>query len=180
MEWDIRVHNVVASMRVNERIPLTRLAEYVENVEYEPDQFPGLVLRLNEPKSAALIFSNGKVVSTGTRSAEEAAKAIDRLLTIFSDLSIPVQNNNYKIDNVVASTHVGKQLNLTNIAFSLDETEYEPDQFPGLVYRQSETGVVFLLFRTGKIICTGAKSENQIIESFRILYAKLKEIGEVE
>lgn len=179
MEWDIRVHNVVASMRVNERIPLTRLAEYVDNVEYEPDQFPGLVLRLNEPKSAALIFSNGKVVSTGTKSAEEAAKAIDRLLNIFNNLSIPIKNNEYKIDNVVASTHVGKQLNLTNIAFNLDETEYEPDQFPGLVYRQSETGVVFLLFRTGKIICTGAKSEGQIMESFRVLYNKLKEIGEI-
>ncbi len=179
MDWDIKVHNVVASMRVNERIPLTRLAEYVENVEYEPDQFPGLVLRLNEPKSAALIFSNGKVVSTGTKSAREAAQAIDRLLSIFNDLSIPIKNEQYNIDNVVASTHVGKPLNLTNIAFNLDETEYEPDQFPGLVYRQTETGVVFLLFRTGKIICTGAKSEEQIIESFKVLYDKLKRIKEI-
>ncbi len=179
MDWDIKVHNVVASMRVNERIPLTRLAEYVENVEYEPDQFPGLVLRLNEPKSAALIFSNGKVVSTGTKSAREAAQAIDRLLNIFNDLSIPIKNEHYNIDNVVASTHVGKPLNLTNIAFNLDETEYEPDQFPGLVYRQTETGVVFLLFRTGKIICTGAKSEEQIIESFKVLYDKLKRIKEI-
>ncbi|NPA38806.1 MAG: TATA-box-binding protein [Candidatus Nanohaloarchaeota archaeon] len=179
MEWDIRVHNVVASMKVNDRIPLTRLAEYVENVEYEPDQFPGLVLRLNEPRSAALIFSNGKVVSTGTKSAREAQEAIDRLMSIFNELEIPVKNEKYKIDNVVASTHVGKSLNLTNIAFSLEETEYEPDQFPGLVYRQSETGVVFLMFRTGKIICTGAKSEEQIIESFKVLYSKLKEIGEI-
>ena len=179
MDWEVNIHNVVASMYVGNNIPLSRIAKEVEGVEYEPEQFPGLVLRMNEPKSAALIFSNGKVVSTGTKSADEADKAINRLLSIFEEIGIDVKKRDYAIDNVVASTHVGKTLNLNKIAFSLEETEYEPEQFPGLIYRQSETDTVFLLFRTGKIICTGGKSEEHIKESTKILFKKLKEIGEI-
>ena len=182
MNWDIKVHNVVASLKVGDKIPLVRLVEYVDSVEYEPDQFPGLVLRLDDPKSAALVFSNGKVISTGTKSAQQAGEAVNKLLDIFKDLSIPVLNNQYTIDNVVASTHVGKGLNLTKIAFSLDNTEYDPQQFPGLVMRLSELedkGIVFILFRTGKVIGTGAKSEESIIKAFEVLYNKLKEIGEI-
>jgi len=179
MEWDIKIHNVVASLNIQNKIPLVRIANNLEGVEYEPDQFPGLVLRIDQPRSAALMFSNGKIISTGTKSVKQANDAISRLLEIFNELSIPYNNTNYNIDNVVASTHAGKELNLTKIAWALEESEYEPDQFPGLVYRQHDTGVVFLLFRTGKIVCTGAKSEEQIYESFKKLYAKLKEIGEI-
>ncbi len=177
MEWEIKIHNVVASMNIQSKIPLVRIANTLEGVEYEPDQFPGLVLRVNEPKSALLMFSNGKVISTGTKSIEQVRDSISKLLQIFEELSIAYNNTKYNIDNMVASTHVGKEINLTKIAVSLDESEYEPDQFPGLVYRQHETGVVFLIFRTGKIVCTGAKSEEQIKESFKILYKKLKDIG---
>ncbi len=179
MDWDIKIHNVVASLNIQNNIPLVRIANKLEGVEYEPDQFPGLVLRLNQPKSAALMFSNGKVISTGTKSVKQANDAIESLLNIFKELSIPYNNTRHNIDNVVASTHAGKELNLTKIALSLEETEYEPEQFPGLVYRQYETGVVFLLFRTGKIVCTGAKSEEQIYESFKLLYEKLKSINEI-
>ncbi len=179
MEWEIKIHNVVASLNIQNKIPLVRIANNLEGVEYEPDQFPGLVLRIDDPKSAALMFSNGKIISTGTKSVKQANDAISRLLEIFDELSIPYNNTKYNIDNVVASTHVGKELNLTKIAWAMEESEYEPDQFPGLVYRQHDTGVVFLLFRTGKIVCTGAKSEEQIYESFKKLYTKLKEIGEI-
>ncbi len=180
MEWEINIHNVVASMYVGNNIPLSRLAREVEGVEYEPEQFPGLVLRLKEPRSAALIFSNGKVVSTGTKSALEADRAINNLLNIFENVGIDVQKKEYSIDNVVASTHVGKLLNINKIAFSLEETEYEPEQFPGLIYRQSETETVFIIFRTGKIICTGGKSEEHIKKSMKVLFDKLRAIREIE
>jgi transcription initiation factor TFIID TATA-box-binding protein len=118
-----------------------------------------LVYKLKEPKTAALIFGSGKLVCTGAKSIEDSKKAIhiavDKMRTLDPDIPHEFE---IKIQNIVASANLGKTLNLESVALDLENTEYEPEQFPGLVYRLGEPKVVLLLFGSGKVVCTGAKS----------------------
>lgn len=177
MSDTIKIHNVVASCSADSRIPLSRLAMELEGTEYEPEQFPGLVMRLQDPKAAALIFNTGKIVCTGTKSPEQAEEAVGNIIEKIKSLGIDVGGiNGLKIQNIVASANVGAELNLNQIAFELEGTEYEPEQFPGLVYRLDGPKTVFLLFSSGKVICTGGKSEEEVRESVEKLKVNLKNI----
>lgn len=159
MAFHIKIENVVASSSLNVPIKLEMLVANLDNVEYEPEQFPGLVLRLKNPKAAALIFSSGKIVCTGAKSPKEAKIAIAKIVRKMNKIGLKIPKN-YKVrlENIVASAKLDRELNLNNIAFTLENTEYEPEQFPGLVYRMDDPRVTFLLFGSGKIICTGGRS----------------------
>lgn len=177
MPKNIKVHNVVASGGFDKKVPLTRLSVGLKRTEYEPEQFPGLVYRLDNPKAAALIFNSGKIVCTGTKSVAQAHEAVANLLKDIQEIDPEVTAvNDLTIQNMVASTFFPTELNLNKIAFDLEGTEYEPEQFPGLVYRLDGPKVVFLLFKSGKVICTGAKSHEMIEESVIKLRANLKDI----
>jgi len=159
MSFRIKIENVVASTSLNVPIKLEKLVANLDNVEYEPEQFPGLVLRLKDPKAAALIFSSGKVVCTGAKSPKDSKLVIAKIVIKMNRIGMKIPKN-YKVqlENIVASARLDRELNLNNIAFSLENTEYEPEQFPGLVYRMDDPRVTFLLFGSGKIICTGGRS----------------------
>jgi transcription initiation factor TFIID TATA-box-binding protein len=159
MGFRIKIENVVASASLNVPIKLEKLVSNLDNVEYEPEQFPGLVLRLKDPKAAALIFSSGKVVCTGAKSPKDSKLVIAKIVIKMNRIGIKIPKN-YKVrlENIVASARLNRELNLNNIAFSLENTEYEPEQFPGLVYRMDDPRVTFLLFGSGKVICTGGRS----------------------
>jgi len=159
MGFRIKIENVVASASLNVPIKLEKLVSNLDNVEYEPEQFPGLVLRLKDPKAAALIFSSGKVVCTGAKSPKDSKLVIAKIVAKMNRIGIRIPKG-YKVqlENIVASAKLNRELNLNNIAFSLENTEYEPEQFPGLVYRMDDPRVTFLLFGSGKVICTGGRS----------------------
>lgn len=159
MGFRIKIENVVASSSLNVPIKLEKLVSNLDNVEYEPEQFPGLVLRLKEPKAASLIFSSGKVVCTGAKSPKDSKIVIAKIVAKMNKIGIKIPKD-YKVqlENIVASAKLNRELNLNNIAFSLENTEYEPEQFPGLVYGMDNPRVTFLLFGSGKIICTGGRS----------------------
>lgn len=181
MSDTIKIHNVVASCGTDSKIPLSRLAMELEGTEYEPEQFPGLVMRLQNPKAAALIFNTGKIVCTGTKSPLQAKEAVGNIVKKINSLGIDISEiNDLKIQNIVASANVGAELNLNQIAFQLEGTEYEPEQFPGLVYRLNGPKTVFLLFSSGKVICTGGKSEEEVHESVKKLKENLKTIKAIE
>lgn len=174
---DIKIENVVASTDFKRRMPLDKIAIYLENTEYEPEQFPGLVYRLEEPKAAALIFGSGKIVCTGTTSPEEAETAVLKIIEELKESDVVVEEKPViTVQNVVASSHLNQKLNLNRIAFELVGTEYEPAQFPGLVYRLDEPKVAFLLFSSGKIVCTGGKKEEDVENGISRLREKLEEI----
>lgn len=176
----IVIQNVVVSSSIDTKIPLSKLAMQLEGSEYEPETFPGLVARLSEPKAAALVFKTGKIVCTGTNSPALAKRAIDNLLEKIKALGVKVPRvSKIDVQNMVASTSLGKGVNLNRVAFALENVEYEPETFPGLVYRLEEPEVVFLIFSTGKIICTGGTSRPTIEKAVDILKKKLKEIGAV-
>ncbi|PIO02815.1 hypothetical protein COU38_03150 [Candidatus Micrarchaeota archaeon CG10_big_fil_rev_8_21_14_0_10_54_18] len=76
-------------------------------------------------------------------------------------------NTGFKVENIVSSANLGVELDLFNIAMGLDNVEYEPEQFPGAIMRLKDIHTTLLLFKNGKVICSGAKSEAQIGRSIR-------------
>ncbi|HDD46234.1 MAG TPA: TATA-box-binding protein [Candidatus Aenigmarchaeota archaeon] len=177
-EFKIKIENVVAFTTLGVPISLNKLVSSVENTEYEPEQFPGLVYRINNPRAAALLFSSGKIVCTGTKSIEKAKEAMSKVVERIKRAGIKVPDK-YPIDveNIVASAKIKAELNLEDIAFSLENAEYEPEQFPGLVYRINDPRVAFLLFSSGKIICTGAHRIKDVQRALNKFKEKLEEIG---
>jgi transcription initiation factor TFIID TATA-box-binding protein len=177
-EFEIKVENVVAFTSLGKDISLTKLVEDIEDVEYEPEQFPGLVYRIQDPRAAALIFSSGKIVCTGARSIEMSKEAMHKVVDRIRETGVDLPRQfDIKVENIVASSKIEAKLNLEEIAFSLENAEYEPEQFPGLVYRIREPRVAFLLFSSGKIICTGAHTLSDVQLALRKLKEKLEEIG---
>ena len=82
-----------------------------------------------------------------------------------------------KIQNVVASGRIDMELNLNNLAMQLENTEYEPEQFPGLVYKLMEAKATFLLFSNGELVCTGTRSEAEVFTAVEMLVKRLLDLG---
>jgi transcription initiation factor TFIID TATA-box-binding protein len=180
-----KTQNVVVSANIHRDLPLEKLATKLERAEYNPEQFPGLILKMEEtatqPKASALLFSSGKIICTGTKSMREARKAVEAIVRKLEAIGLKVTGKpDMEVQNMVASGSVGGKLNLNEIVFKFENTEYEPEQFPGLVYKLPDSHITFLLFGTGKIVVTGAKSEKEIIESVYILRDQLRKGGELK
>jgi transcription initiation factor TFIID TATA-box-binding protein len=177
MSFRIKIENVVASASLGVPVKLEKLVSNLDGVEYEPEQFPGLVMRLKDPKAAALIFSSGKVVCTGTKSPTDAKLVMSKIVGRMNKIGIKIPKGyRVQLENIVASAKLDRELNLNNIAFNLENTEYEPEQFPGLVYRIDDPRVTFLLFGSGKIICTGGRSIQDVKRAVAKADNKLREI----
>lgn len=168
----INIENVVASATLKQNIDLNAIVRIFPGVEYRPEQFPGLVYRLKKPKTATLIFNSGKMVCTGAKSERQAKKAV---MKVIDDLKrngiVIVGKPEIQIQNIVASAGLGGYIDLEKSTYSLKRTMYEPEQFPGLIYRMDDPKVVILLFASGKLVCTGAKKEQDV----GIAVKKLKE-----
>jgi len=172
-ETKIKIENVVASTDIKKTISLDRLLIALESSEYEPEQFPGLVYRLKEPKVATLIFRSGKIICVGARSTNAAREALRKTVrAIKKGIGIRINENaiKVKIENIVVAVDLERELNLDHLAFELEESEYEPEQFPGLVYRIPDPKVAFLLFSSGRVVCAGAKS----LEAVKLAVKRLK------
>mgnify|MGYP001617928426 FL=1 len=175
---EIKIQNIVASASLEKDIPLIKLAEALPNTEYNPEQFPGLVMRIKEPKTSALIFSSGKIVCTGAKSMQKVREAVKKIIQNIEKIKIKVKRDpQIKVQNMVASGSIGIDLNLNSLAMDLENTEYEPEQFPGLVYKLPDTRATFLLFSNGKIVCTGTRSESKLREAVDLLVKNLAKIG---
>src|SRR3990172_9341823 len=163
---EIRVVNIVVSSSLGHDIPLEKMAATLSNTEYNHEQLTGLVIRIKEPKTSALIFSSGKIVCTGARSLEKVEESIKQIIKSLEKIGVKITiKPEIKIQNIVASGTIGFDLNLNTLAMKLDNTEYEPEQFPGLVYKLEEEKATFLLFSNGKVVCTGTKSEKEVHEA---------------
>lgn len=174
---DIQIVNIVVSTSLEHDIPLEKMAATLSNTEYNPEQFPGLVIRIREPKTSALIFSSGKVVCTGARTLEKVEESLQQIIKSLEKINIIIKvTPKIYVQNIVASGSVGMDLNLNVLAMKLENTEYEPEQFPGLVYKLPQAKATFLLFSNGKIVCTGTKSEEQVNEAVDKLIENLKKV----
>jgi transcription initiation factor TFIID TATA-box-binding protein len=174
---DIQVVNIVVSTSLEHDVPLEKMAATLSNTEYNPEQFPGLVIRIKEPKTSALIFSSGKVVCTGARSMQKVEESIQKIIESLQKIGIKITiKPKINIQNIVASGSIGMDLNLNVLAMKLSNTEYEPEQFPGLVYKLMEAKATFLLFSNGKVVCTGTKSEQEVHTALELLIKNLKKV----
>ncbi|MHC3130204.1 MAG: TATA-box-binding protein [Candidatus Bathyarchaeota archaeon] len=172
----IRIENVVASATLNQRFDLNAIVKGNSGVEYNPKRFPGLVFRLKRPKTAILIFSTGKMVCTGAKSEKEAKRAVKKVVMELKKSGIIIPGKpEIKIVNMVASANLSGRIELEDCAYSLRRTMYEPEQFPGLIYRMDEPKVVILLFASGKLVCTGATKEEDVYTAVAKLHKNLKE-----
>ncbi len=174
----ISIENVVTSASVNQSIDLITITRLFPDVEYHPEQFPGLVFRLKSPKTATLIFSSGKMVCTGAKSEAQARKAVETVVQKLRKAGIDIKNEPIiEIQNIVASASLGGKINLEKAAEVLEHTMYEPEQFPGLIYRMDDPKTVILLFASGKLVCTGAKKEEEVYRAVERLHEILEEKG---
>jgi transcription initiation factor TFIID TATA-box-binding protein len=179
-EDSLKIENIVASAKVSDFLDLPTLASKIKDAEYNKKRFPGVVLRMQDPKIAALVFGSGKVVLTGAKSIDSLSRGLEILGNQLRALNISIPDSlTYKIQNIVTSADLGAPINLNKIAvgFNLEMIEYEPEQFPGLVYRLDEPKVVVLLFGSGKLIITGGKQPDDAKKAVQKILSDLKNLG---
>ncbi|MEW5937012.1 MAG: TATA-box-binding protein [Candidatus Thermoplasmatota archaeon] len=174
---EVSIENIVASTVLADRLDLTQVALALEGAEYEPEQFPGLVYRIKEQRTAMLLFRSGKANCTGAKTIENVKSTIQTVSKKLERAGLPViKKPKITVQNIVAVYDLKTELNLNAIAITLglERVEYEPEQFPGLVYRVEKPKVVMLLFGSGKVVCTGAKSVEDIEKGVNTLKKELK------
>jgi len=172
----VNIENVVASATLKHKIDLNAVVKEYPGVEYRPEQFPGLVFRLKRPKTATLIFASGKMVCTGAKSEKEARRAVMKVTRELRKVGIIITGKpTMKIQNIVASANLGGMIDLEKTAYALERTMYEPEQFPGLIHRMDEPKVVILLFASGKMVCTGARKEEDVYEAVSKIHQRLED-----
>ncbi|PVX25419.1 MAG: TATA box-binding protein [Candidatus Bathyarchaeum sp.] len=173
----IRIENVVSSVTLNQKIDLNAVVKGNPLVEYRPEKFPGLVFRLKKPKTAILIFSTGKMVCTGAKSEKESKRAVMKVVKELKKSGIVIVGKpEINVVNIVASANLLGRIELEDCAYSLGKTMYEPEQFPGLIYRMDDPKVVILLFASGKLVCTGATKEEDVYIAVDNLHKNLEDL----
>lgn len=178
-DLDYKIENVVAtvSVEITEKIDLNQIARKHADVEYNPERFPGLVMRIEDPRATILIFSTGKMVVTGLRKASEAPKVVEKVVKNIRKAGIKVSNPEITIQNIVASGDLHTNIDLNMAAIVMEYAMYEPEVFPGLIYRMQEPKTVFLIFSTGRIVCTGAKQKEIVRDAVLKLNRQVRELG---
>jgi len=172
----ISIENVVASATIDQKLDLKEIQKKFPDTEWHPEQFPGLVFRLKTPRTATLIFRTGKMVCTGSKSEDIARKAVKTVVQKLRKGGIKVKKDAVvTIQNIVASINLGGKIHLEQAARTLPRSMYEPEQFPGLIHRMLDPKTVILLFSSGKLVCTGAKKEQDVYRSVNNLHALLEE-----
>lgn len=172
----VDIVNVVTIAKFANTIDLQKIIDNVPQTEYNPSKFPGLVLRLVFPKASVLIFESGKVVCTGTKSKEQSVRAIRAVSSRLAALGIDIGEKEPQIEvqNMVASVNLKGAINLEKCAKILPKSMYEPEQFPALIYRMNDTSTM-LVFGSGKLVCTGNKSEKEIFKIVESFHSILEE-----
>lgn len=176
---DYKIENVVGTVvvEIDEKIDLNQIARRQPDVEYNPERFPGLVMRIEKPRATILIFSTGKMVVTGLRKASESDKVVQKVIKNIKKAGIDVRNPVITIQNIVASGDLHTNIDLNMAAIVMEYAMYEPEVFPGLIYRMQDPKTVFLIFSTGRIVCTGAKEKSIVRDAVLKLNKQVRELG---
>ncbi len=177
------VENVVVSVKLHQELSLIDIAEAYKDAEFNTNKFPGLCVHLTAPtpKSTVLIFGNGKCVITGLKFSKDAPRVIDKIVEKLQAIGIEIiQKPDYEVVNVVTSINLKQRINLDKASLLLNQSIYEPEVFPGLIFRVDEPKSVFLIFSSGKVVLTGIKSEEQIVPCIKYLGENLRDNGLLE
>ncbi|MEM4717642.1 MAG: TATA-box-binding protein [Desulfurococcaceae archaeon] len=178
-----RIENIVSTVILDHDIDIDLLETRLPNNVYKPEQFPGVIFKLDRPRATALVFRSGKMVVTGAKSVpqlieavKKIIKTIDRILR--SEYGEGVRGKpRVQIQNIVAGGDLHSYVNLEKAAYYLEDCMYEPEQFPGLIYRMRDPRVVLLIFSSGKMVITGAKEEIEVERAVHQIYDRLYKAG---
>lgn len=176
----IKIENIVASAQISELLDIKMLSEKFPGSSYNPAEFDGISVKYDEDKIAVLVLSNGKIVCTGSKSIEDATDKIKKVTSQIKKIGFEVEKNyDVKIENVIVSADFKEELHLASIATGLvlENVDYHPEDFPGLIYRMDDMCTVLIVFSSGKIVCTGAKSIDDASNSIKKIEEKLSSIG---
>jgi len=178
-EFSYKIENVVATVtvKIDEKMDLNVIARKYTDVEYNPERFPGLVMRIQDPKATILVFSTGKMVVTGLRDASEAETVVNEVIKRIAKCKINISEPQIIIQNIVASGDLKCAIDLNMAAVVMEYSMYEPEVFPGLIFRMQSPKTVFLIFSTGRIVCTGGKTKEIVAEAVKNLYHAVREYG---
>jgi len=170
------LQNIVSTVNLGCRLELKQIALHARNAEYNPKRFAAVIMRIREPKTTALIFASGKMVCTGAKSEELSKLAARKYARIIQKLGFAAKFMDFKIQNIVGSCDVKFPIRLEGLAHDHSTySSYEPELFPGLIYRMVQPKIVLLVFVSGKIVLTGAKVRDEIYTAFENIYPVLTE-----
>ncbi|MGC8860972.1 MAG: TATA-box-binding protein [Thermoplasmata archaeon] len=177
---EIEVQNIVATVKLADNLNLGKIVLVLEDSEYNSSEFPGLIYRLPEFNTAVLLFKSGMMNCTGAKNEELLEKTVKTVIRKLIEAGIKVDSNpKIAVKNIVALTDLKKVLDLPDLAMALglENIEYEPEQFPGLIYRIEEKKITFLIFRSGKVVCTGGTNIKEIEEAVELLRENIEKVA---
>ncbi|EDW35132.1 GL24756 [Drosophila persimilis] len=164
-QHEIKLQNIVATFSVNCELDLKTINSRTRNSEYSPKRFRGVIMRMHSPRCTALIFRTGKIICTGARNERDADIGSRKFARILQKLGFPVKFMEYKLQNIVATVDLRFPIRLENLNQVHGQfSSYEPEMFPGLIYRMVKPRIVLLIFVNGKVVFTGAKSRKDIMD----------------
>eukprot|EP00826_Nyctotherus_ovalis_P034625 TRINITY_DN2901_c0_g1_i2.p1 TRINITY_DN2901_c0_g1~~TRINITY_DN2901_c0_g1_i2.p1 ORF type:complete len:290 (+),score=61.39 TRINITY_DN2901_c0_g1_i2:350-1219(+) len=180
---DPKLENIVSTVNFDCKLDLRKIALHAKNAEYNPKRFAAVIMRIREPKTTALIFSSGKMVCTGAKSEADSETAARKYAKTIKKLGFDVKFKEFMIQNIVGSSSVNFAINLEVLQNQHQKfCTFDPEIFPGLIYRMVQPKIVLLIFCSGKVVLTGAKKREQLSEAFSKIYPTLtfcrkKDIG---
>ena len=175
---DFEINNVVATVKLDlsKRLDLIKMTRKAPESEYNPEKFPGLILRIEKPKASFLIFTTGSMVITGLKNVLLVEKAVKKVFKMLKKFGFKLPKPEIKIENLVASGDLHTSIDLNKAVIFMESAMYEPEVFPGLIYHMKDPRAVFLIFSTGKIVCTGVKNEESVKEAILKLNQEIYEL----
>ena len=184
LPYSYKIENVVATVKVevfteDKKLDLNLIAKTYPDVEYYPERFSGLIMRFFEPKGTMLVFASGNFVLTGLRDAKFAKPVVELLMKKLRDTGFDFSEPEIIIQNIVASGSMNLMVDLNMAAVVMENAMYEPEVFPGLIYRMQDPYSVCLIFSTGKVVCTATKNKEMLGKAMANLYHDIKTSGVV-
>lgn len=177
---DVLIDNIICSIQTADDFDVEGLSEKIPNTVYNPEEFEGLSIKYEDLKTASIILSNGKIICTGAKNIEDAEETITKTISEINKTGLSIEEDFViKVENIIASVNLYKDLHLSSIAngLILKNVTYEPEKFPGLIYKIGDSCVEVILFSSGKLVCTGATSIDEATESINKMEEKLSSIG---
>ena len=180
--FSLNIENIVSTANLYVKINLREIALQSKNAEYNPKRFSAVIMKIRDPKTTALIFSSGRIVCLGAKDEEQSKRACRKFAKIIKSMGYPVIFKEFEIQNIVGSADIKDQISLTRLYMHLIKktlykgkscVAYEPEQFPGLIYRMIDPNIVILIFSSGKIVLTGGKKKDDIFDGFKKIYPLL-------
>lgn len=172
----IHIQNIVATVNLGCQIDLEKIAQKARNAEYNPKRFQAVIMRIRDPKTTALVFHSGKMIVTGAKSTRDSKLAAKKYTGIIQKVGIPVAFREYKVQNMTATSDVGFPIRLEGLIYSYAAfATYEPELFPGLIYRMTDPKIVLLIFVSGKLVITGAKHYDALTAALENIFPVLEE-----